>query len=199
MNVSGTLKNISQKGQIRQAVRLAKKFHAGQVRKGPKGDAFYNHPRRVCKSYLAFENKSISGVIAALCHDLVEDTPLSLDELEEMFGADVREIVFNLTKPAAVSSEEYAKRICQWNLESKKIKLCDIEDNILDSREIPVERRLGMLVRWKKYLDKLEHNPSSGDMLKKNELAQKWQRVNELHTEEWNRLNTRINLLRKPR
>ena len=104
-------------------MRLAKKFHAGQVRKGPKGEAFYHHPRRVCKGYLAFNNKSISGVFAALCHDLVEDTPLSLEELEEMFGADVRQIVFNLTKPPNISSEEYAEKICHWNLESKKIKL----------------------------------------------------------------------------
>jgi len=178
-------------------VRLAKKFHAGQVRKGPNGDAFYNHPRRVCKSYLIFENKSISGVIAALCHDLVEDTPMSLIKLEEIFGAEVRKIVFDLTKPPNISSEEYAKNIRDWNLESKKIKLCDIEDNILDSREIPLEQRLRMLVRWKKYLDKLEQGSSSGEFGKKNELFEKWNTVNKLHAEEMDRLKPRINLLRK--
>ncbi len=66
-------------------------------------------------------------MIAALCHDLVEDTPMSLDELEEMFGTDVRKIVFDLTKTSDISSEEYAKNIFEWNLESKKIKLCDID------------------------------------------------------------------------
>ena len=169
-------------------MRLAKKFHAGQERKGPKGEAFYHHPRRVCKGYLAFNNKSISGVIAALCHDLVEDTPLSLDELEEMFGADVRQIVFNLTKPDNVSSEEYSKKISGWNLESKKIKLCDIEDNIFGSREIPLERRMRMLVRWKKYLDKLEHKPSSGGIEVEIEWVQKLSAVKKLHADEWNRL-----------
>ncbi len=178
-------------------MRLAKKFHAGQVRKGPNGDDFYNHPRRVCKSYLDFKNKSISGVIAALCHDLVEDTPMSLIELEEIFGAKVGKIVFDLTKPPNITSEDYAKSIHDWNLESKKIKLCDIEDNILDSREIPLEQRLRMLVRWKKYLDKLEDNSSSGDFGKKNELFVKWNSVNKLHAEEMERLKPRINLLRK--
>jgi len=177
-------------GQIKQAVRLAKKFHAGQVRKGPKGEAFYHHPRRVCKGYLAFKNKSISGVIAALCHDLVEDTALSLEELEKMFGADVRQIVFDLTKPLNVFSEEYAKKICHWNLESKKIKLCDIEDNILDSREIPLEQRMGMLVRWKKYLDKIEHHSPSVGLEMEIELLQKWSAVNKLHAEEWDRLKS---------
>jgi len=183
------LKN-SNFGRIKQAVRLAKKFHAGQVRKGPKREAFYNHPRRVCKGYLAFKNKSVSGVIAALCHDLVEDTPFSLEELEEMFGTDVRQIVFNLTKPWNVSSEEYAKKICHWNLESKKIKLCDIEDNILDSREIPLEQRLRMLVRWKKYVDKLEYELPPGGLEEEKELIQKWFAVNKLHAEEWNRLKS---------
>jgi hypothetical protein len=184
-------------GQVKQAVRLAKKFHAGQVRKGPNGDDFYNHPRRVCKSYLIFKNKSISGMIAALCHDLVEDTPVSFIKLEEMFGAEVRKIVFDLTKPPDISSEEYAKNIHDWNLESKKIKLCDIEDNILDSREIPLERRLKMLVRWKKYLDKLEQDSSPGDFGTNNEFLEKWNTVNQLHADELNLLKPRINLLRK--
>lgn len=177
-------------------MRLAKKYHAGQVRKGPKGEAFYNHPRRVCKGYLAFKNKTISGVVAALCHDLVEDTAFPLKELEEMFGADVRQIVFNLTKPWDISSEEYAKKIPHWNLESKKIKLCDIEDNILDSREIPLEQRLKMLVRWKKYLNKLEHNLPSSALEVEIELVKKWDFVNKLHAEEWNRLIPEINFLR---
>lgn len=165
------------------------------MRKGPKGDPFYNHPRRVCKSYLAYNNTSVAGLIAALCHDLVEDTPMSLDELEEMFGVDVRKIVFDLTKPPNVSSEEYAKNIFDWSLESRKIKLCDIEDNILDSREIPREQRMGMLTRWKKYLDKLGCDPLSGGFVRNKELAEKWRVVNELHTEEWNGLKIRINLL----
>lgn len=184
-------------GQIKHAVRLAKKFHAGQIRKGPKGEDFYNHPRRVCKGYLAFKTKSISGVIAALCHDLVEDTPLSLCELDSMFGADVCQIVFNLTKPSNVSSEEYSKRICHWSLESKKIKLCDIEDNILDSREIPNEHRTRMLIRWKIYLDKLGNNFPRSGREEEIEFAQKWNVVNNLHSEEWNSMKLEINLLRE--
>jgi GTP diphosphokinase / guanosine-3',5'-bis(diphosphate) 3'-diphosphatase len=187
---------LSKFGQIKQAVRLAKKFHAGQVRKGPKGDAFYNHPRRVCKSYLAFKNKSISGVVAALCHDLVEDTPLDLDELGQIFGPDVRQIVFNLTKPDSVSSSEYAENFFDWGLESKKIKLCDIEDNILDSREIPLERRMRMLVRWKRYLDKLENSSPVHDLETELELVEKWTAVNKLHAEEWKGMKPDINFLR---
>lgn len=132
-------------------------------------------------------------MIAALCHDLVEDTPLSLDELENIFGVEVQMIVFNLTKPEDISSAEYAKKINHWGLESKKIKLCDIEDNILDSREIPLEQRTRMLVRWKKYLDRLENDSPLNGQEAEIEFVNKWNAVNKLHTEEWNRLKPDIN------
>lgn len=57
---------ISSIGRIKKAVALAKKFHAGQIRKGPKGEAFYNHPRRVCKYYLTFKYKSENGMLACV-------------------------------------------------------------------------------------------------------------------------------------
>ncbi|GJL78427.1 MAG: hypothetical protein NPINA01_14160 [Nitrospinaceae bacterium] len=173
----------SQIRQVKKAVVLARKFHAGQVRKGPKGEAFYNHPRRVCKYYLTYKQKSIAGMLASICHDLVEDTALSIEEIEGVFGMEVREIVSDLTKPDHFSSEEYAAEIGTWSLESKKIKLCDIEDNILSSRAIDSNRRTCMLLRWKKYLDQLGKISSDG-MAAQKEFRHKWIAVNKLHTEE---------------
>lgn len=174
-------------GRIKNAVALARKLHAGQVRKGPMREAFYNHPRRVCKCYLAFKHKSVSGMVASLCHDLVEDTPLSIEELEKVFGSQVRQIVWDLTKPHNFSSDEYAAKIRNWTLESRKIKLCDIEDNILSSRQIHSRQRTQMLFKWRKYLNQME-NFSPGGLAEEEEFVQKWDAVNKLHGEEWNRL-----------
>jgi HD domain-containing protein len=174
-------------GRIKEAVALAKKLHAGQLRKGPKREAFFNHPRRVCKCYLTFQHKSINGMVASLCHDLVEDTALSIEELEKMFGPQVRKIVWDLTKPYKFSSSEYAAKIGDWTLESKKIKLCDIEDNILSSRQIHSDQRIPMLVKWRKYLDQLGKNFSSG-LAEEKEIMDKWNAVNDLAAEEWKHL-----------
>lgn len=173
---------------IKEAVLLARKFHDGQVRKGPIGEAFYNHPRRVCKCYLTYKYKSMAGALASLCHDLVEDTSLSIEEIGDLFGAEVRNIVWDLTKPHDSSSDEYADRICDWNLESKKIKLCDIEDNILSSRKIHYKERGHMLARWKKYLDQLKKNSPNG-LTTEGEFIYKWKAVNQLHTLEWQALS----------
>ncbi len=171
-------------GRIKEAVALAKKFHAGQVRKGPKREAFFNHPRRVCKYYLAFEYKSVDGMVAALCHDLIEDTSLTIEELEGLFGLEVGKVVLDLTKPYGVSSDAYAAKINNWALESKKIKLCDIEDNILSSRQIHSDQRVSMLVKWRKYLSQLGKISSDG-LAENKEVLQKWDAVSKLAEKEW--------------
>lgn len=174
-------------GRIKEAVVLAKKLHAGQVRKGPKREAFFNHPRRVCKCYLKFKHKSADGMVASLCHDLIEDTSLSIEELDGLFGPQARNIVWDLTKPRTFSSDEYAAKIGDWTLEARKIKLCDIEDNILSSRQIHSDRRISMLVKWRKYLDQLG-KISCGELAEEKEILKKWDAVNELAAEEWKRL-----------
>lgn len=173
--------------RIKEAVALAKKLHAGQVRKGPTRDAFFNHPRRVCKCYLTFKHKSANGMVASLCHDLIEDTSLAIEELEGLFGSEVRKIVWDLTKPHNFSSDEYAANIGGWALESKKIKLCDIEDNILSSRQIHSDQRISMLVKWKNYLDQLG-KMSPGELAEENEFLKKWDAVNELAGNEWKQM-----------
>jgi (p)ppGpp synthase/HD superfamily hydrolase len=176
-------------GRIKEAVFLAKKLHAGQVRKGPKKEAFFNHPRRVCKCYLTFKHKSVNGMVASLCHDLIEDTSLAIEELDGLFGQQVRTIVWDLTKPRKFSSDEYAAKINGWSLEAKKIKLCDIEDNILSSRQIHSDQRISMLVKWRKYLDQLG-KVSPGGLAEEKEILKKWDAVNELAAEELKRLTT---------
>ncbi len=158
---------------LKNAVSLARIGHSGQLRKGPMKEPFYNHPRRVCKSYLKFEHKTHAGVLAALCHDLVEDTYVTPIEIEKNFGVDVAILVNDLTKPKHVSSDDYARSIYHWQWESKKLKLCDIEDNILSSELINSQDRKRMLIKWKNYLEKL-FLAAKGTMNELMEFYKKW-------------------------
>ncbi len=158
---------------LKKAVCLSKMGHLGQLRKGPLKEPFYNHPRRVCKSYLKFKHKTHAGVLAALCHDLVEDTFVTTNEIENNFGVDVAILVNDLTKPKNVSSEDYARSIYQWQWESKKLKLCDIEDNILSSKLINTHDRKRMLNKWNNYLEKLFHS-AKGSLDELMEFYKKW-------------------------
>ena len=90
---------------IRQAYNVADVAHAGVVRKS--GEPFIEHPLAVARILggLAID---APGIAAALLHDTVEDTTLTLNEVEETFGPDIAGIVDGVTKFTAVESLEEA-------------------------------------------------------------------------------------------
>jgi GTP pyrophosphokinase len=81
--------------KIIKAGIYAIKKHRGQFRKS--GEPYYIHPIEVAK-ILAGLKLDKNSIIAALLHDVVEDTDTSLKELEKKFGKDVAFLVDGLTK-----------------------------------------------------------------------------------------------------
>jgi len=165
--------------EIKAAVTLARNAHKGQFRKGPHRDPFFNHPRRVCKAYLAFTHRTSFGMIAALCHDVVEDTELTLDDIDLSFGREVKTLVAGLTKHDGMPTRDYLLQLGDGSLEIKKLKLCDIEDNILTSTAIEAKTRSHMLTKWKRYLEALGRGGETFDS-PSIEYQRKWDRVMEL-------------------
>ncbi|MEJ7844624.1 MAG: bifunctional (p)ppGpp synthetase/guanosine-3',5'-bis(diphosphate) 3'-pyrophosphohydrolase [Acidimicrobiales bacterium] len=80
---------------IGRAYQVAKGAHAAQVRQS--GDAYITHPLAVAK-IVAELGLDATTVIAALLHDAVEDTHVSLADVEAEFGAEVAAIVDGVTK-----------------------------------------------------------------------------------------------------
>ena len=80
---------------IEHAYRVALAAHEGQTRKS--GEPYIHHPMSVA-TIVARQGLDDVTVAAALLHDAVEDTSVSLDDLERDFGSDVRLIVDGVTK-----------------------------------------------------------------------------------------------------
>lgn len=81
--------------KIRRAYDLANKAHGGVVRRS--GEPYIQHPLEV--AFLLAEMRiDADGIVAALLHDVVEDTDYSLDELRQQFGNAVANIVDGVTK-----------------------------------------------------------------------------------------------------
>jgi len=80
---------------IERAYEVALAAHAGQTRKS--GEPYINHPMSVA-TIVARQGLDDITVAAALLHDAVEDTPVSLEDLERDFGSEVRLIVDGVTK-----------------------------------------------------------------------------------------------------
>ena len=81
--------------QIQKAYQVARDAHEGQLRLT--GAPFIVHPTSVAMilAELGLDTVTLS---AALLHDVVEDTPLSLEDIEQEFGSDVALIVDGVTK-----------------------------------------------------------------------------------------------------
>lgn len=75
---------------IQRAVQTAALAHAGQTRKN--GDAFITHPIETA-IILAGLKMDVDTIVAGVLHDTVEDTSLTLRDIEEMFGPSVASIV----------------------------------------------------------------------------------------------------------
>ncbi|MFP4553526.1 MAG: RelA/SpoT family protein [Actinomycetota bacterium] len=80
---------------LRRAHATADKAHEGQVRKT--GDPYITHPTTVAYM-LAQYGLDADTIAAAFLHDTVEDTPLTLDQVEQDFGTDIAELIDGVTK-----------------------------------------------------------------------------------------------------
>ncbi len=81
--------------EIEKAYNFARDAHAGQKRSS--GEDYIVHPCAVVEILADFGFDS-STVIAAFLHDVLEDTPTTYDELKELFGAEIVDLVEGVTK-----------------------------------------------------------------------------------------------------
>lgn len=86
--------------RIEKAYFIAKKYHEGQVRRS--GEAYITHPIEV-GIILAELHAGPQTLIAALLHDVVEDTAYELSDVEREFDKDVRDLVDGVTKLSKIS------------------------------------------------------------------------------------------------
>ena len=82
--------------KLDDAIRYAVEVHAGMVRKG-EGIPYVLHPLEVA-TIAATMTTDEDVLCAAVLHDVVEDTPASMEDLEQRFGARVTQLVASETE-----------------------------------------------------------------------------------------------------
>ena len=90
--------------RLKDAFELAREAHAPQVRKT--GEPYILHPIAVAIIAAEELRLDINSVIASFLHDVVEDTPHTIEEIKSRFGDDVAYLVKVLTKPEKPEYEE---------------------------------------------------------------------------------------------
>ncbi len=121
----GSLKSYLPEDSVQQVARayeFGNKAHAGQTRKT--GEPYITHPVAVAQE-LADMHLDAQAIAAALLHDVVEDTPASLKEIEEQFGAEVAQLVDGVSKLDQIRFQSRA----EMQAESfRKMMMAMIED-----------------------------------------------------------------------
>ncbi|MDP1890387.1 MAG: HD domain-containing protein, partial [Gemmatimonadaceae bacterium] len=87
--------NFEEKALIKAAFDIAQKAHKGQKRKS--GELYIQHPLNVALT-LAKMNLDIETIAASLLHDVAEDTPHNLNDIEKQFGKTISFLVNGVTK-----------------------------------------------------------------------------------------------------
>jgi (p)ppGpp synthase/HD superfamily hydrolase len=130
---------------VEEAIGVATAFHEGQVDKN--GDVYILHPIRVMLRFTDPIERA-----AAVLHDVVEDTVLSLAYLKSHgFPERVVELVDLLTRMHGEKYMDYLERIATDPV-AMRIKIADVEDNMpRPDRPLPDEYK-GLRKRYKKSL-----------------------------------------------
>ena len=135
---------------IRSAFDVAVDAHKDQRRKS--GEAYIFHPIAVAKIVASKIGLDAVSIAAALLHDVVEDTPYTLADIERMFGETVARIVDGLTKIAHLKkdmdisqqAENFRKMLLTLHDDVRVIiiKIADRYHNMLTMDSMPEHKQV---------------------------------------------------------
>ncbi len=126
---------------LRAADRAAQ-AHAGQTRKGGR-IPYVNHAIEVAR-LVAEDGRAPPVVAAALLHDVVEDSDVTLVDLEAEFGEEIATLVGHLTDapewaqlPRPERKRRQAAHVAEAPAEARAIKIADQTSNVRDVGRLP--------------------------------------------------------------
>ena len=133
---------------LRRAYEFAREAHSGASRAS--GQPYISHPVEVA-TVLAEIGLDDRALAAALLHDVIEDTPVSLAEVRKQFGEEVAGLVNGVTKLSRIDFRTQRERQAQSlrkmllavarDLRVILIKLADRLHNMRTLKSLPPERR----------------------------------------------------------
>ncbi len=134
---------------VTKAFELAHEAHVGMRRKS--GELYISHPLEVARIAAEEIGLGTKGVIAALLHDVVEDTDYTVEDLKNIFGEKIASIVDGLTKLEGVFDQsqsvqaENFRKLLMTMVEDVRVILIKLADRLHNMRT------LGSMPEHKRY------------------------------------------------
>lgn len=141
---------LSGEEKLNEAINFAVKKHSDQVRKATT-IPYILHPLEVLQilySMRADTNVMIAGVL----HDTVEDTDTTLDEIMELFGSDVAQLVASNSEDKSKSRDERKKHtIAELANADKRVKMLVLADKLSNMRSIAIDYEKSGDELWERF------------------------------------------------
>lgn len=125
---------------IKKAFLFGEEAHKGQFRKS--GESYFNHPIATAIIVIGL-GMDTDSIVSALLHDVVEDTPITIETIKKEFGAEVAKLVESLTKlaniPFVTREEAQAENIRKMLLamsEDIRVIIVKLADRLHNMRTI---------------------------------------------------------------
>lgn len=126
---------------IKRAFFLAKEAHAGVRRRS--GEPYLLHPIAVAQIVVDEIGLGVKSVVAALLHDVVEDTEYTVEDMERIFGEKIASMVDGLTKMSGVkmsdtdsAQAEYFRKVLFTLSDDVRVILIKIADRLHNMRTL---------------------------------------------------------------
>lgn len=134
-----------------QKIELAKKycqhFHEGQFRKGS-NLPYATHPFAVAETLARYGYDDVVTQCVAYLHDTVEDSQVRMDEIQEVFGYEISNGVYILSKNKGkmadgkkLTSADYIQRLHWARNKIRRVKIADMIDNTKDLETLSLQGR----------------------------------------------------------
>ncbi len=153
----GNYLDVTQIESVFHAYEFGAKHHEGQFRKS--GEAYICHPLAVAIS-LAEMRMDVHGIMAAILHDVVEDTDVTKEQVAELFGDDVAELVDGVTKLTQINGRtraeaqaENVRKMCLAMAKDLRVIMVKLADRLHNMQTLGAMRPEAKLRIAKETLD----------------------------------------------
>lgn len=148
---------------IRKAFDLANEAHYGMRRKS--GEPYFLHPIEVAKIVAADIGLGMRSIVCSLLHDVVEDTDITIEDIESMFDPKIAQIIDGLTKIRGVlktktSQAENIKKILLTLSDDVRVILIKIADRLHNMRTLdamPHDKQIRICAETRAFFVPLAH------------------------------------------
>lgn len=132
--------NTATSKYLRAVLSLVMTGHKGQVRDD--GMFYHHHPISVARRLMVWGITDNAVLATALCHDLLEDTSITEDQIREVAGSEVLEAVIQLTKVSLGNKadgskhtyeekhEAFLAQVREYGPIAVRVKIADRYDNL---------------------------------------------------------------------